>query len=92
MILILFNIDIHQWSFIQQFTDLMKILTVIHNYYEQILTKFIFERFSICTKSSVLLDEKGNGISKCKEDKQKARRITRRKKRKIVFPYFSLPT
>jgi hypothetical protein len=54
----------------------MKILTVIHNYYEQILTKFIFARFDISTKSSVLLDEKGNGISKCKRDKQKAQNIS----------------
>ena len=54
----------------------MEILTVIHNYYEQILTKFIFARFAMFTKSSVLLDEKGNGISKREKDNQKARRIT----------------
>ena len=50
----------------------MKILTVIHNYYEQILSRFIFAGFAVSTKSSVLLDEKGNGISKCKRDKRNA--------------------
>ena len=91
LIFCLFNKNIHRWYFVHKFSDLMKILTVIHNYYEQILTKFIFARFAICTKSSVLLDEKGNGISKCEKDKQKALALLVKKGKKLFSAIFSLP-
>jgi len=70
----------------------MEIITVIHNYYEQILIKFIFARLALLTDSSVLPYEKENGISKFNQTKQKARHANRKKNQKTFFRYFQLTT
>ena len=41
---------LQQQAFVHKFQVLMKILTTYHNYYEQILSRFIFAEFAIVLK------------------------------------------